>query len=154
LNGRTDEAIKIYESDTRVSFFLARFCAEQGHYPRAAQVLQKAVNGLFLPGTSEAAASLLRSAPTRPANLPDLGQLYWVYFFVGAPEHVLDWNEEVQKTGYWASVYPLWAKPYASIRKTQRFKNYVRSLGFVEYWKQHGWPDLCHPAGADDFECD
>jgi hypothetical protein len=67
---------------------------------------------------------------------------------------MLDWNEGVQKTGYWASVYPLWAKAYASIRTTQRFKNYVRSLGFVEYWKQHGWPDLCHPLSADDFACD
>jgi TolB-like protein/DNA-binding SARP family transcriptional activator len=157
LNGRSDEAVKTLErlpESDMAAFFLPQLYAEQGRYTQAAEILQKREQGLFLPGTIEVSARLLRNAPARPAHFPELGQLYWVYFFVGAPEHMLDWNEEVQKLGYWASVYPLWAKPYASIRMTQRFKNYVRSLGFVEYWKQHGWPDLCHPVGADDFECD
>jgi len=24
----------------------------------------------------------------------------------------------------------------------------------VDYWKAHGWPDLCRPVGSDDFVCD
>jgi hypothetical protein len=31
---------------------------------------------------------------------------------------------------------------------------YVRAAGFVDYWKQKGWPDLCRPVGTDDFVCD
>jgi hypothetical protein len=30
----------------------------------------------------------------------------------------------------------------------------MREFGFVDLWKARGWPDLCHPIGADDFVCD
>jgi hypothetical protein len=39
------------------------------------------------------------------------------------------------------------------VRKTERFKTLVRAAGLVDYWKARGWPDLCHPVGADDFAC-
>jgi hypothetical protein len=26
--------------------------------------------------------------------------------------------------------------------------------GVADYWKEYGWPDLCHPVGDDDFVCD
>lgn len=160
LNGRTDEAIKSLEpllaqQNRPAALFLARFYAEQGRYGEAADLLLT-TQQTFGRSTVETAARLLRNGRAKPSpeSLPKLGQLYWVYFFVGAPEYVLDWNEQVQKLGYWAAVYPFWAKEYASIRKTERFKNYVRSLGFVDYWRQHGWPDLCYPVGTDDFVCD
>jgi hypothetical protein len=40
------------------------------------------------------------------------------------------------------------------LRKTERFKNLARKAGLVDYWRVDGWPDLCRPVGADDFECD
>jgi hypothetical protein len=48
----------------------------------------------------------------------------------------------------------LWHSSYAPLRKTERFKALVRNAGFVDYWRARGWPDLCHPVGADDFACD
>jgi len=24
----------------------------------------------------------------------------------------------------------------------------------VEYWRARGWPQWCHPAGANDFACE
>ena len=48
----------------------------------------------------------------------------------------------------------LWTSAYAPVRKTERFKAYVRKAGMVDYWKARGWPGLCHPMGADDFVCD
>ena len=157
LNGRSDEALKVLEPQGK-DVFVARIYAEQGRYREAADVLLSSgpqEEGRFEHSSLEAAARLLRNAPaTAPSeSLPKLGQLYWAYFFAGAAEHMLDWNEQLQKIGYWAAVYPLWAPRYASVRKTERFKNYVRSLGFVDYWRQHGWPDLCHPVGINDFEC-
>ncbi|MEE8371532.1 MAG: tetratricopeptide repeat protein [Sphingomonadales bacterium] len=45
--------------------------------------------------------------------------------------------------------------PYqSSMRKTERFKNILRELGMVDYWRASGWPELCRPLGADDFECE
>jgi hypothetical protein len=47
----------------------------------------------------------------------------------------------------------LWHPSYAPVRKTERFKAHVRAFGLVDYWRTKGWPDLCRPVGADDFEC-
>ena len=47
----------------------------------------------------------------------------------------------------------LWDPLYAPVRKSPRFKKYVRETGLVDYWRARGWPDLCRPMGADDFEC-
>jgi hypothetical protein len=30
----------------------------------------------------------------------------------------------------------------------------VRKIGLVDYWRAREWPDLCCPAGADDFVCE
>jgi len=38
--------------------------------------------------------------------------------------------------------------------KTERFKALVRNVSLVDYWRARGWPDLCHPIGADDFVCE
>jgi hypothetical protein len=43
---------------------------------------------------------------------------------------------------------------FAPVRKTDRFKRLVHAYGIVDYWRARGWPDLCRPVGADDFECD
>jgi hypothetical protein len=30
----------------------------------------------------------------------------------------------------------------------------VRKIGLIASWKARGWPDLCHPFGAEDFVCE
>ena len=33
-------------------------------------------------------------------------------------------------------------------------KQVLRDLGLVDYFRASGkWPDICKPAGKDDFEC-
>jgi hypothetical protein len=49
--------------------------------------------------------------------------------------------------------YGWWPMP-SSVRKTERFKTLVRDAGFVDIWRVRGWPDLCRPVGANDFECE
>jgi len=34
------------------------------------------------------------------------------------------------------------------------FKAYLRDIGMVAYWQEYGWPAVCRPLGAHDFECD
>ena len=34
-----------------------------------------------------------------------------------------------------------------------RAKDALKRYGFVAYWREKGWPALCHPVGSDDFEC-
>lgn len=35
-----------------------------------------------------------------------------------------------------------------------QWKRFVVKLGFVEYWRQHGFPPQCRALGKDDFTCD
>jgi len=42
----------------------------------------------------------------------------------------------------------------AEMRRLPEFMAYLREIGMVDYWKEYGWPDICHPLGENDFECD
>jgi TolB-like protein/class 3 adenylate cyclase len=53
-----------------------------------------------------------------------------------------------------ASTYFHWYPVFHDVRQTLRFKEWVREIGLVDYWKEYGWPDLCRPIGDDDFVCD
>jgi hypothetical protein len=85
-----------------------------------------------------------------------LGDLGFVYAYVGAPNRVLEFHEGNVEAGYslGGNTSLLWQPPYAGVRKTDRFKALARKAGLVDYWRQRGWPDLCRPQGADDFVCD
>jgi hypothetical protein len=71
-----------------------------------------------------------------------------------AADHALDYKDDVHSIKLWSPTYPYWAQAYGVLRKTERFKALLRNTGMVEYWRDHGWPDLCRPQGADDFVCD
>jgi hypothetical protein len=77
----------------------------------------------------------------------------FVYGYVGATERLLDYPERAMQAGQLLTA--VWfARNYATVRGTERFKRLVREAGLVDYWKARGWPDLCRPVGVNDFECD
>ena len=136
---------------------LAQIYAAAGRYGEAADALLMLPPGFYPPGMVEAAARLMRTAPQHvasPQSLPRLGLLSFVYLYVGAPDRALEPAEDSVAAGGSspASMY-LWHSSAAPLRKTERFKAYVRNAGFVDYWRSKGWSDLCHPLGADDFAC-
>jgi TolB-like protein len=48
----------------------------------------------------------------------------------------------------------LWFPALARYRATPEFKQLVRDLKLVDYWRSTGnWGDYCRPLGADDFDC-
>jgi hypothetical protein len=81
-------------------------------------------------------------------------QFNFIYAYVGALDRSFDVYERAVVTGDNAILLHVWDPVYASLRKTERFKTFARNAGFLDYWKARGWPDLCHPVGADDFACD
>jgi hypothetical protein len=50
--------------------------------------------------------------------------------------------------------YAIWRPVYRDMRKLPRFKEFVRQIGLVDYWREYGWPDMCRRLGENDFECD
>jgi len=52
----------------------------------------------------------------------------------------------------WTSLFWLWLPVFDEARKLDSFKQLLRESGVVEYWGQHGWPQVCQPQG-EDFSC-
>jgi hypothetical protein len=48
----------------------------------------------------------------------------------------------------------LWMPTRSGFRSDPRFKELVRDLGYVDYWRGTGkWGDFCKAVGDDDLEC-
>jgi hypothetical protein len=105
----------------------------------------------------EEAARLIRSAPSKtnaPESLTVLpSRLNFIYVYVGAPERIMEYPERALEVGLASGVRFLFELLLAPVRKTERFKAFVRKSGILAYWRERGWPEFCHPTAADDFEC-
>jgi tetratricopeptide (TPR) repeat protein len=138
---------------------IAQIHAALGRHKEAASLLREMTAANYLPGVLEGAASLLDNAPSKtatPASLPRLGNLSFVYLHVGAPERVFEFYEAALQAGYFQPISTtwLWHDSYAPVRKTERFKKYIRDIGLEEFFRARGWPAHCRPTGAQDFACD
>ncbi len=161
VDGQTDTAIatlsELPQGDAFRGYFLPRMYAAVGRYAESSDALRKAPFA-YVPGMRETALRLLGTAPTlvaSPESLPHLGNMEFVYLHIGATNRVLDFYEDILSAGYPLSVATsfLWHASYAPVRRTERFKAYVRKLGLVDFWRAKGWPNLCHPTTGDDFVC-
>jgi tetratricopeptide (TPR) repeat protein len=167
LDGQTDAAIALLKDGIgRVGrpgigseTDLARIYAAMGRYEDAAQTLSLIVQSQRPQEVKDSAAAairLLRSAPAKSADpdaVPRSAQFYsMIYLYLGMPERALAPYEQGDP-GFAAVAY-LWHPSYAPLRKLDRFKKIIRDQGFVEYWRERGWPDLCHPTTGDDFVCE
>jgi TolB-like protein len=68
------------------------------------------------------------------------------------------YNANIERIGavpqeyYFADLYSSRSSGQALLADA-RVKPYLVKYGFVAYWREKGWPDICRPLGADDFEC-
>jgi TolB-like protein/tetratricopeptide (TPR) repeat protein len=46
-----------------------------------------------------------------------------------------------------------WDPVHAGFRNSPAFRIILERLGVPAYWREHGYPPLCRPLGADDYEC-
>ncbi|HSM36656.1 MAG TPA: hypothetical protein VK837_09695 [Longimicrobiales bacterium] len=42
---------------------------------------------------------------------------------------------------------------FADLRRTEEFHHWMREDGFLDFWKEYGFPSSCRPLGADDVRC-
>ncbi len=160
LDGDTEKAVAMLQPfRPGRTLELALVQASAGRYREAAAAIREMPATNYPPGMTEAAARILESAPAKtaaPDALPRLGNLSFAYMHVGAPERVLEFYEDEIRGGYFQPISAtwFWHPTYAAVRRTERFKNVVRDLGLVEYWRARGWPAQCRAAGANDFACE
>jgi hypothetical protein len=76
----------------------------------------------------------------------------WAAYF-GDPEFALNAMERSVKL-HTLGLFYIWAPIMREVRQLPRFKEFVKEIGLIDYWKKYGWPDLCRPVGEDGFVCD
>ncbi len=83
-----------------------------------------------------------------------LSRLSLLAAYFGDTEFALEVLEK--GTGISSDLIPCWFPVMKKVRKLPRFKEFLRKIGLIDYWKKYGWPDnnLCHPVGNDDFMCE
>ena len=163
VSGQTEAAIRMYRDlppgmQARDSDLAAAYAATGG-YKEAADALHNVAAGRYLPGTVADAMRLLRTAPTKvdsAQRLPRLGNLSFVYMYVGAADRYLEYFDGNVDAKYIVpgSFAALWHPTYAALRKSEGFKTLVRRAGLVEYWRARGWPPFCHPTNGENFVCE
>jgi len=169
-NGQNDAAIDMLKPVVSGSAVppaapqnLAMLYASMGRYAEAADVIDGNAGNLSQPAENlnRTAAGLLRQLPIKrasPQSIPRFRVLSWLHLYVGDPQRALEYYEDSVNSGEIGGSAGdngfLWHPSYAPVRKTNRFKAYVRSAGLVEYWRVKGWPQWCRPTIGDDFACD
>jgi len=106
--------------------------------------------------TPEKAGAELRLFLTDPVfNNPysRIAIAFWASYF-GEHELALQALRESIGSERWGSMV-IWRPIHKGMRQLPGFKDLVREIGLVDYWRTSGkWGDFCHPVGEDDFECD
>ena len=60
---------------------------------------------------------------------------------------------EMRKVNAYTMV-EMWRPMHKPMRRLPGFKDLLRDMGLVDYWRGTGnWGDFCRPLGDDDFEC-
>jgi TolB-like protein len=102
---------------------------------------------------TDALALLRRVAQTQPENLSSSRLALWAAYF-GDPELALQaLRGEKLDERRTITALAIWRPVMRDMRKLPGFKDLVREMGYVEYWREFGWGDHCKPVGDTDFEC-
>jgi TolB-like protein/Tfp pilus assembly protein PilF len=101
----------------------------------------------------QAALAFIRRESPKAQSFDVMPLASWASFF-GDPDLALSLFRRVPREAEVGLAAQLWLPLFADARKLPAFKDLMRDLGFVDYWRSTGkWNDFCHPVGADDFEC-
>ena len=78
----------------------------------------------------------------------------WAAYF-GDQKYALELFRDIADHSALSGQYGAWRPINRNMRKLPGFKDYLRKIGLVDYWRKSGnWGDFCHPIGDDDFECE
>ena len=106
----------------------------------------------------EAALKELRRLETDPATRTPIVRgailVQWAAYF-GDPDFALELYRSLPMSVQRPYIFIVWRRVFREVRKRPGFKDLLRDVGLVDYWRATGkWADFCHPFGDKDFECE
>ena len=168
-SGKPAEAIVILEElrhFTYRDYYLALASIYSGAYETARELLRDVQ---MRSGTMPAEiADLVIDALEAPVRIPVVSQMivtatqageldklvgFESLLILGSPRAFdlgIDPVTDIKNLQLHAQIWNNWAIEF---RQDPRFKEWVSALGYVDFWRKHGWPDRCRPTGLTDFEC-
>jgi len=103
------------------------------------------------PGAARARLLAYDADPDYDNPLGRLIIAVWAGYF-DDPHLALGQFEHLQESRV-AAWFTMWRPIQQAMRLLPGFKDVLRNLGFVDYWRESGhWGDFARPVGADDFE--
>jgi serine/threonine protein kinase/TolB-like protein len=102
-----------------------------------------------------AAPAEIRRLAGITANQTSLGYSVlsnWAAYY-GAPELSLELLANASRLNADPTAIGPWRPVMRDVWRLPGFKDFVRSRGFVPYWRKYGWSDFCRTTSGDDFEC-
>lgn len=66
----------------------------------------------------------------------------------------LEGLDRVRREGYASYHWNMWMPEERELRQSRVFHDYLRDVGLIAYWREHGWPDVCRSDGKDGAVCD
>jgi tetratricopeptide (TPR) repeat protein len=72
--------------------------------------------------------------------------------YFGAPEFAFEVIKELVARNT-QNLYAVWFPQMSMVRQLPEFEALIREVGFVDYWDEFGWPDICRPQDTGEFEC-
>jgi serine/threonine-protein kinase len=75
------------------------------------------------------------------------------YTSFGRVDDAYQWANINRNPARFTYLSAIWQPSMAPFRQDPRFAELVTELGLLDYWREHGWPDACRPAG-DSLICE
>lgn len=167
LNGRTDEALAMYDRAWGNSDVARGNCSREGLQAalvtgdihiirkwlmRAQEFNERGVLRIYQAmethlDDSLAALAFLREAFENPyEDVADHMIAFWAAYH---GDHELAQAAVLREGQEWWLWYPL----IAPIRNEPAVRQMMVELGLVDYWREYTWADFCEPVGESDFRC-
>jgi hypothetical protein len=104
--------------------------------------------------SSDASLALLREVyedqdAIWPRKLQDIAM---AAAYLGDPDLALQAKSEEIRANP-SRITSIWYPVMSEVRQLPAFKDFVREINLVDYWRAYGWADACRPLGTEDFEC-
>jgi tetratricopeptide (TPR) repeat protein len=166
--GRHDEALAHFNDDDPFHIYGRWFNAVwRGDLALASTIAERGLDGqrdlegaYWLLQPSYVAVTRALADPARwPEAMAQIEQWEqsagsWNFLRVLAPEaqqHAADairHLNQARQRGQSSWHLLLWSRPLAWLRRDPAFQDFLRDNGILDYWREHGFPPQCRPAGA------